>query len=1076
METPSFKETHISQVPALQLLIKLGYQYLTPAEALAERGGRPANVLLEGVLRGQLKKINSIEYKGKEFAFDDTNITNGIVALRDLPVHEGFMQANREFYDLITSGRSFEQTVLGDKKSFSFRYVDWEHPENNVYHVTDELEVTRYARKDTYRPDIVLYINGIPMVVIECKSPQIKDPIAEAIQQQRRYQQEDGIRVLYNYSNLLIATAVNQASYGTTNTPLKFWGVWKEQYANTDEELEDAAKLWQLKNAPLPAGERTLAFTIRYNIVLDYLVALEEDTVSVTDQDKLLYHLCRPGRLLDLMRNFVIYDDGEKKISRYQQFFSARKIMSRIMKTGPDGKHPGGVVWHTQGSGKSLTMVMLAQLIVSEPSIRNPKLILVTDRLELDEQILDTFKKCGKLVQQATTGRHLIELLYDKDDAIVTTTVQKFETAVKQADPFTSPEIFVLVDEGHRSHYGNFNINMQRAFPNACFVAFTGTPLLKNEERNTAKRFGGLIDIYAINDAVADGAVVPLFYEGRHNVMDVNAKPLDDYFNIVSEGVTDYGKVNAKRKFSGRSKIVQSSSFIENTAKDIFFHFRDNIQHTGFKGQLVAPTKLAAIRYREAFRALGKVSAEVLISPPDEKEGDEEAFDETDDLVKKFWAVMMDRYGNPARYEKALVANFKKKDKPEIIIVVDKLLTGFDAPVNKVLYLTRPLKEHTLLQAIARVNRLAEGKDYGLVLDYFGNLENLDGALKMYSSEEVLLDDIDLRGTITAVSEELKKLPQAHSELKQLFREVRNKLDVEQYEVLLGDEAIRYDFYEKLSVYARLLKLAFANIGFVQETPDQLVDIYKNDLAFFLGLRASVMRRYSDELNYKEYEAQVQKLIDKHITTNGEVLKITGPVNIFDKELREAELERITGKAAKADHIASRTERAINIRMKEDPVFYKRLSELIKQTIEDYRKHRIDEAEYLSKMMQREADFFAGHTGDVPRELTDNPNGIAYYNLVSEELGRLQAQRPDRRAIAVQFALGIDKVVVGNVYDNGRQVIDWHRNEDIKGKIRIEIDDLLYELANQYNFEPDLTSFDYLVDECIKVAESKYGR
>lgn len=1075
METPSFKETHISQIPALQLLMKLGYQYLSPEEALKERGGRPANVLLESILREQLKKINKIDHKGKEFPFDDANITNGIIALRELPVYEGFMQANREFYDLITLGRSFEQTILGDKKSFSFRYIDWEHPENNVYHITDELEVTRYARKDSYRPDIVLYINGIPMVVIECKSPRIKDPLKNAIEQHMRNQQENGIRSLYNYSNMVIAAAVNEARYGTTATPRKFWGLWKERYISSDEQAADLARLLELKNMPLDNNERTLVFTTRYKKVLDYFMALHRETVTVTIQDELLYHLCRPGRLLDLMRNFIVYDDGEKKIARYQQYFSIRKVMKRIVKTGPDGEHPGGVIWHTQGSGKSLTMVMLAQLIASEPSIRNPKLVLVTDRLELDEQILETFKKCKRPVKQASTGKHLVELLQDKDDTIVTTIIHKFETAVKQAEPFTSPDIFVLVDEGHRSNYGSFNINMQRVFPNACFIAFTGTPLLKKEERNTAQRFGGLIDVYAINDAVADGAVVPLLYEGRHNIMDVNAKPLDDYFDIISEGVTEFGKVNAKRKFSGRNKIVQSISFIENTAKDIFLHFRDNIQNTGFKAQLVAPTKLAAIRYREAFKALGKVSVEVLISGPDDREGEEDAFEETDDVVKKFWKAMMDKYTSPARYEKALVANFKKKDKPEIIIVVDKLLTGFDAPVNKVLYLTRSLKEHTLLQAIARVNRLAEGKDYGLIVDYFGNLENLDGALKMYSSDEVLLDDIDLSGTLNLVSDEIRKLPQTHSELKQIFKEIRNKLDVEQYEVLLGDEAIRHQFYDKLSRYARLLKLAFGNIEFVRNTPPSLVETHKEDLAFFLGLRASVMRRYSDELNYQEYEAQVQKLIDKHITTNGEVLKVTGPVNVFDKERREAELERITGKAAKADHIASRTARAIHIKINEDPVFYKRLSELIKQTIEDYRQHRIDEATYLSTMMEHEADFFAGHSNDVPSELIDNASGLAYYNLITEELGPLLKARADKKAIAVNIALGIDDLVINNTYDNGKQVIDWHRNEDVKGKIRIEIDDLLFDIVDKYGFEPDLNRFDYLVDECIKVAESKYS-
>ncbi len=248
-------------------------------------------------------------------------------------------------------------------------------------------------------------------------------------------------------------------------------------------------------------------------------------------------------------------------------------------------------------------------------------------------------------------------------------------------------------------------------------------PPLMKKEKSTAAKFGGLIDIYSIKDAVEDKAVVPLLYEGRHNIMEVNEKPLDNYFDMVSEGATEYGKANLKRKFSAKNKIVQSLSFIENTAWDISKHFADNIQGTGFKGQLVAPNKLSAIRYRDILKEIGKVSVELLISPPDTREGEEDVYEKSDDKVKAFWKAMMDKYGTPEKYEKILISAFKNQDEPEIIIVVDKLLTGFDAPRNQVLYLTRNLREHTLLQAIARVNRVYPGKDYGYIIDYYGNLE-----------------------------------------------------------------------------------------------------------------------------------------------------------------------------------------------------------------------------------------------------------------------------------------------------------------------------------------------------------------
>jgi type I restriction enzyme, R subunit len=1075
MELPSFKEDHISQIPALQMLMKLGYRYITPDEALEARGNRSSNVLLETILKKQLREINKIEYKGKEFPFSDTNINTAILALRDLPLQDGFMAASQAFFDLVTLGKSLEQNVLGNKKSFSLKYIDWEHPENNVYHVTEEYSVLRFERTDTYRPDVILFINGIPMVVIECKSPKIKHPIDQAIEQHLRNQQEDGIRSLYYYSNLVVGLAVNEARYATTATSKEFWSVWKEQFRHKEDEQDYQQTLQQIKNAPLPDNDRTVLFKERFQYVLQYFNQLEQEVLTITEQDKMLYSLCRKDRLLDIMYHFILFDDGVKKITRYQQYFAVKWTLERISKVQPDGKRQGGVIWHTQGSGKSLTMVMLAQLIAMHPKIKNPKIVLVTDRIDLDDQITETFKKCGKPVMNAATGEKLVELLETTSDAIITTIINKFQSAVTKAkDVFSSNNIFVLVDESHRTQYGTFNVKMQKVFPQACYIAFTGTPLLK-KDKSTAAKFGGIIPgtVYTISDAVEDKAVVPLLYEGRHNIMQVNEKPLDTFFDRVAEPLTDYGKAALKRKFSSRNKVVQSTSFIENTAWDIVNHFTDNIQGTGFKAQLVAPNKLSAIRYRDAFRETGKVSVELLISAPDDREGEEDAFEESDDKVKAFYNAMMDKYGNQEKFEKAIINSFKKQDEPEIIIVVDKLLTGFDAPRNQILYLTRNLREHTLLQAIARVNRLYPGKDYGYIIDYYGNLQNLDDALHTYAGLEEY-DPEELIGTLTNLVKEIEKLPQAHSELWDIFKEIKNKYDEPAYEELLSDEAKRHSFYDKLSAYLRILKLALSSLEFNNSTTEKQIEKYKKDAAFFLALRVSVKRRYMDETDHRDYEAQVQKLIDKHITSDGEVLKITDLVNIFDKEERQAELEKITGKAAKADHIASRTLKAITMKWYDDPVESKRLSELIKKTIEEYHQQRINEAEYLARAKDFEDIFFNGRKSNVPSSIKDNPTAIAFYNLTSEELKDGLAIKTNKIDIAAEIASGIEDVVKANVFHNGHPVIDWQKNDDIKGKMRIEIDDLLFEIKNKYDLELNFDHIDQLIAECIKVAETKY--
>ncbi|CAH8294055.1 type I restriction enzyme R subunit [Mariniflexile fucanivorans] len=1071
--TPSYIEDHISQIPALQLLIKMGYQYVSPEEAMELRGGRTSNVLLEPILKKQLEKINSIQYKNKEFSFSETNINTAIIAMRELPIQDGFIKANQEFYDLITLGKSLEQTILNDKKSFSFQFIDWKNIENNIFHVTEEYAVLRSERNDTYRPDIVLFINGIPMVIIECKSNVIKDPVNEAISQHLRNQQEDGIRGLYQYSNIVFSLAVNEARYATTATQKEFWSVWKEVFRSKDEGIHYGDAIRQLKNSELPNTERTAIFNQRFKNVLQFFNQLEKEEVIVTEQDKLIFSLCQKQRILDLIFNYIVYDDGVKKITRYQQYFAIKETLKKISIPDANGKRIGGVIWHTQGSGKSLTMVMLAQMIATQKDIKNPKIILVTDRIDLNTQITETFQKCHVGVEEAQTGKHLVELINSPTDAVITTLIHKFEAAINQTkEGFTSPNIFVLIDEGHRSQYGTFNVKMQKVFPKACFVAFTGTPLMK-KEKSTANKFGGLIDVYSINDAVEDKAVVPLLYEGRHNIIEVNDKPLDTYFDRVSEQATLYGKVALKRKFSSTNQINKADQVVEARAWDISDHFVDNIQGTGFKAQLVAPNKTTAIKYREYLKEIGKVSCEVLISAPDTRENYDDAFEENEDVVLKFHKAMMSKYGKQETYEKSVISAFKKQEKPEIIIVVDKLLTGFDAPNNQVLYVTRALREHTLLQAIARVNRVAPGKEYGFIIDYFGNLENLDSALNTYSG----LDDFEqeeLAGTIININKEIEKLPQAHSELWDLFKTIKNKYDAEAYSELLSDDSIRHPFYDKLSAFIRLFKLAMASIEFNDIENEKTIDRYKKDSKFFLQLRVDVKRRYYDDIDISAFEPQIQKLIDKHITTGGEVLKITELVNIFDKDKREAEVEKMVGKAAKADHIATRTIKALNIKMNEDPIFYKSLSTLIREAISDYHQHRIDEALYLQRAKEYENQFLTGKQNNVPSSIQQKPNAIAFFNLINAVFENSFNNTPEPKEVQAKTALEIEECIKSSIYENNTLIIDWQTNSEIEKELKNNLDDLLFEKQQQYDMQFSFDKIDELIEEVIKIAKLKY--
>jgi type I restriction enzyme R subunit len=762
METPSFQEDHISQIPALQFLQKLGYKYLSPEEALELRGNKTSNVILEKVLRNQLKEINSIRVSStKTSLFTDANIEAGIIALKDLPMNEGYIAACEVAYNRITLGKDLEQSIDGDKKSFTLQYIDWKNMENNVLHVTEEYSVMRSTSKEHYRPDLVLFVNGIPVCVIECKRPDMKEPLSQAISQHLRNQQDDGIRSLYVYAQSVLSLATDTAKYATNGTTEEFWAIWDENLETKEQKQEYKSTILNLKSQTLSIEQKNKLFAERFRYVRSHFDALENETIEPTKQDEYLYNLCRPERMMDLMFNFILFDNGEKKIARYQQYFAIKKSIQRILHI-ENGKRKGGVVWHTQGSGKSLTMVMLAQAIALEKSIRNPKIILVTDRIDLDDQITGTFRKCGMFVENATTGQRLVELMESKSDAVITTVINKFEAAVKKiAKPLESYDIFVLVDEGHRTQHGTFNIEMQKTLPNACFIAFTGTPLFK-KDKSTAIKFGGMIDAYTVDQAVKDKAVVPLLYEGRFAKQKVHEKPIDEFFSNISEPLNDYQKADLKKKVSRADQLNIAEQKIYAICWDISFHYRDNFQgRTPFKGQLVTQSKDAAVKYKNFLDEIGIVSTELLISPPDEREGEDSAYAESTDKVKQFWKKMMDEHGTPKKYQNNIINRFKKSDKPEIIIVVDKLLTGFDEPKNTVLYLTRNLQGHTLLQAIARVNRVYPDKDYGYIIDYYGVIEKLDEALEMYSSFEDF-DNDDLVGTLTNINEEIKKLPQKY--------------------------------------------------------------------------------------------------------------------------------------------------------------------------------------------------------------------------------------------------------------------------------------------------------------------------
>lgn len=583
MDPTLYHEKSSSQQPALELLQSMGYTYISPQDCETQRGSR-YHVLLKDILRGQLRRINRYAFAGAENEFSAANIERAMEDLEQEPAAEGLVRASEKIYDALLLGKSYPETVgEGLTLSFNLRYIDWEHPENNLFHVTQEFAVDSRDKLHNARPDIVLFINGIPFAVIECKAPQVS--VEQAVEQNVRNQQKECIPQLYQFAQIVIATNKNTVKYATAGTAKKFWNVWKEQ--NT-AFLEDALARHVTGRTP-------------------------------TEQDRNLISLLSRKRALELIRYFVLFDANVKKICRYQQYFAIKEIVRTIAQPDEKGNRQSGVVWHTQGSGKSLTMVMLAKYILMELSDCNPKVVIVTDRKDLDRQITATFAHTRLNPARAASGRHLVELLGSGKADVVTTIINKFNTAEKLEHRNLSRDVFLLVDESHRSNYGLLATKMHAVFPNACYIGFTGTPLMKSE-KNTMAKFGRLIHKYTIKDGVDDGAIVPLIYEGRFVEQNVDEANIDLWFKQTTKRLTDAQREDLSRKWSSIRRLTSTDARIRRIALDINEHFMEGYKRTGFKAMLATNYKRDAVRYLECFEQFGDLECAVVISPPDLRE------------------------------------------------------------------------------------------------------------------------------------------------------------------------------------------------------------------------------------------------------------------------------------------------------------------------------------------------------------------------------------------------------------------------------------------------------------------------
>ena len=1035
--TPNTSETQI-QENTIALLEAMGYSYISPEE-MKEYRTTTGQVVLKDILLKQLQKLNGFEYKGTDYPFSAKNIAKAIDDL-DESLNEGLITANQKISDQLLLGNSYtEELIDGVKKSFSLHYIDYVNPENNLFHVTEEYVVDRTNRNEkvkTRRPDLVLFVNGIPFAVIELKKS--TESTEQGISQMLRNQGVGEIPNLFKYVQITLAGNNHSPQYATVGTPKKFYAVWKEKV-----------------------------------VELDHLV--EGRTPSVLDHT--IYSLFSKQRVVELLHSFIIFDGKVKKIARYQQFFAIEKIMQRISKLDNTGRRAGGLIWHTQGSGKSLTMVMLAKVIKRE--IVNSKVIIVTDRKDLDKQIHDTFNNSEVKAERAKSGRNLIELL-QSGKSVITTLIHKFEKVKNENVVLADPNIFILVDESHRTQGGDMHKAMKQVFPEACYLGFTGTPLMKKEKNSFAK-FGGEIHRYTINQAVEDKAVLPLLYEGRLVDQWVSdEKGLDRRFEQIAKHLNEEQQLDLKKKWARFQKVASSERRLEMIMLDINEHFKKSIQGQ-FKAMLATSSKYEAIKYHKLFEEEGDIKTAFVISAPDSREGHSEVDDENKAFIYDEWQKVMKKYGDEDAYLDKVKDQFVNGDEVELLIVVDKLLTGFDAPRASVLYIDKLLKEHNLLQAIARVNRLYDGKDFGFIIDYRGLLGDLDKALNDYSGLADF-DAEDIQGAVFDIKEEIAKVKTYYSHLEDLFKEVENKDDQESYEVFLADEEKRKLFYDYLSHYARALKLALSSDKIDEVFSVKEIANYKAKIKFYSELRKAVKIRYFEQVDFGKYEKQMQKLLDTFISAD-EVNQLTKLVNIFDEEF-EAELERVVGDNARADAILSASTSVITDRMESNPAYYEKLSLRIKAIIEEYRDKRLTEEEKLKHAKDIRSMLLSEEGAEeemYPESIKHNVQARAFYDNLESRFEEA-VNSVDMRIFAAEESSYGNKpkeglltqtvLKINDIFKEASKKPDWKNNSDMRNRIEGEVEELFWDMEDTYGVKFD--DSDELLSKIQSIGISNY--
>jgi type I restriction enzyme R subunit len=898
-------EKEYVEEPFLKQLEELGWNIVrldtkqTPQDSNRESF---SEVILTLKLRDSLFQINPW--------LEEDQIDEVVKTITTFPI-SSLIENNQYILELLLENTSVSENRKTKEKHPTVRYIDFKNAENNSFVAISQLKLRVLGTENHIYPDITLFINGLPIAVIECKSPKTKEPIPEAIDQLLRYstqrgEDKEGNKNLFYYNQILIATCRNQAKFGTITTHIeKHFFRWIDPYPKTVQELE-------------------------------------HEGTAPNDQQRLIQGMLCKENLLSLIKTFTLFSvDPEGKtikiVARYQQFRAVKLAVKRL-REGRNKLERGGIIWHTQGSGKSLTMMFLVREMYHDPKLKEWKVVFVTDRTQLEQQLTETSGGIGYPVKPANSIFELKRILPSNSSYLVMAMIHKFqERELQQIFPELnpSPNILVLIDEAHRSEYGLLGANLEQALPNATRIAFTGTPIPQTE-----RTFGDYIDKYTMRQSIEDGTTLEIVYEGRTHGAEVkDSVGMDVAFKDVFK---DYNPVEWMQilGYGSREAYLEAESTINSKAEDMVRHYVRHIFPNGFKAQIVTCSKEAAVRYKKwTDEALKKIITELEQNNP---------YLVNIELLKTIKsAVVISSTHNDLPHIREHtdsddhvkhIAGFKlsydsKSDDivgdVGFLIVHNMLITGFDAPIEQVMYLDRVIKDHNLLQAIARVNRVGnEFKDKGFVIDYVGIGHHLKDALAYYEEKEQIDEIIE---ALSSPEEELSNLVEAHKKLKELIEKsgLKDLSDYDAFYDLFYDEDVRFEFMLKFREFSKAFGLVF---------PSKEVLKYLQDFLAFTEINVMASKHFRDSrLSMKGIPAKLRKLTDEYLVSKGIDLKVA-PISIVDENFHNLIESRKRAKT-KASEIEHALRHHIEINLEEDPELYSSLSEKIKEILEEFKNN-----------------------------------------------------------------------------------------------------------------------------------------